>query len=593
MRGDYSLHIWSQFATAQDLILNFGSRFMTLRDVGQEHPDIVEALRDLDPIATASCFADLLLAPELQANCFRLESLVHLCMIYCRGANKPTRDFIVRAFAAFGSGSCGAMEDSVEDVQVALVNTPRGNYRIAQGTSSGAWFYLQRVLDALEALGGSTEITELRHSIDCLLRLSEALLSRAGLHENSVGQRTPVDDIPEDLANSIMTREDLIRFDGNDLSSLGIDDSGLVDFGMTRATDLLLPGQAIGHSDLERHPLAVRDNGVYLLLPTAVAKAITRLVIEVAVSAGLGKQFEECLCAQYGRLLEGQPILWLPRLPHLDFQKLPGGWISNLSFTVDPNRQMRLLFYVDGLTGFLRGGFPELNPNYDLLGAVIKHALETPSSSRTLGSAAFESPILLLVICGYSRTFEVPLPTESCHWQLCTISAYDLCLGSRLKVFTALAIWRLSDAKAAYEEQNIQLRNYSGLLNLAAWFDQLQGRLVAPNNAIDFFSDDSPKVAVIPTDYVCDIRRAVLDDWQPRRVLNQSGLWRRVSTLLPSAFDEDNKAPFYISEEDLEAKMLCAVYVARSKPWWLRMIGPMGDAAFHYLQMVCMWWNKT
>ena len=42
------------------------------------HPDVVENLRDLSPIATAASFGSLLTLPELQANCFRIEALVHL-----------------------------------------------------------------------------------------------------------------------------------------------------------------------------------------------------------------------------------------------------------------------------------------------------------------------------------------------------------------------------------------------------------------------------------------------------------------------------------------------------------------------------------
>ena len=44
------------------------------------------------------------------------------------------------------------MEDPSEDVFVTLVNTPRGNYRIFEGISEGAGFYLQRVLNVIEKM---------------------------------------------------------------------------------------------------------------------------------------------------------------------------------------------------------------------------------------------------------------------------------------------------------------------------------------------------------------------------------------------------------------------------------------------------------
>ena len=56
-----------------------------LSTLATSHRDVIRELRSCDPIKTAATFAGLLTRPEIQANCVRLEALVHLALIHCRG----------------------------------------------------------------------------------------------------------------------------------------------------------------------------------------------------------------------------------------------------------------------------------------------------------------------------------------------------------------------------------------------------------------------------------------------------------------------------------------------------------------------------
>src|SRR5262252_7901419 len=93
----------------------------SIESLADSHPSLIAEFRKLDPIPTAASFAALLIAPELQANCFRLEYLVHLAVAYCDGKARPTQDLIQRAFKILGDGVCGMAEDPAEDVFVSLV----------------------------------------------------------------------------------------------------------------------------------------------------------------------------------------------------------------------------------------------------------------------------------------------------------------------------------------------------------------------------------------------------------------------------------------------------------------------------------------
>jgi hypothetical protein len=124
----------------------------TIGQLAEAHPEVVLEFRKLDMIGTATTFAGLLTTPRLQANCIRIEALVHLAAAYCVGRGAPTRGLVRRSFERLGAGYCGMMEDPAEDVFATLVNTPRGNFRIFEGVREAAGFYLQRILNVVEGI---------------------------------------------------------------------------------------------------------------------------------------------------------------------------------------------------------------------------------------------------------------------------------------------------------------------------------------------------------------------------------------------------------------------------------------------------------
>src|ERR1700722_13016170 len=86
-----------------------------IEEIAEECPDVIADLRRLEPVAAAATFAGLLAAPELQANCIRLEALVHLSVAYCAGGLAPTHESVRHNFDRLDEGYCGRMEDPAED----------------------------------------------------------------------------------------------------------------------------------------------------------------------------------------------------------------------------------------------------------------------------------------------------------------------------------------------------------------------------------------------------------------------------------------------------------------------------------------------
>ena len=163
----------------------------SIESLAASHPRLVPELRSREPVASAASFAALLIAPELQANCFRLEYLVHLALAYCSGTAQPTQDLLQKSFKILGDGFCGMAEDPAEDVFVSLVSTSRGNFRVFEGIREGNGFHLQRVLNVVETMPSAPPFLEIREAVEALLRISEAVADRVGVREGALGREMP------------------------------------------------------------------------------------------------------------------------------------------------------------------------------------------------------------------------------------------------------------------------------------------------------------------------------------------------------------------------------------------------------------------
>ncbi|MBZ5727766.1 MAG: hypothetical protein LAP87_22560, partial [Acidobacteriia bacterium] len=164
----------------------------SVESLANSHPRLAKEFRNFEPVWTAASFAALLTAPELQANCYRLEYLIHLAVAYCEGKAQPTQDFVQRSFKILGDGICGMAEDPAEDVFVSLVSSSRGNFRVFEGIHEGNGFYLQRILNVVETMPPEQPFQGIRDAVEALLKLSEAVAERAGLAAGDLGQELPL-----------------------------------------------------------------------------------------------------------------------------------------------------------------------------------------------------------------------------------------------------------------------------------------------------------------------------------------------------------------------------------------------------------------
>jgi hypothetical protein len=270
-----------------------------LRPVADEQRKVLAGLAGYDPLRLAATFGGLLTLPELQSNCIRLEVLVHLSLALAGGARKPNDKLVAQLFTALGDGIAGRQEDPAEDVFVSLIRTRRGNFRILEGVWEASGFYLERVVNSLELIPPGKRYDHMREAVYGLLRLSDAVCERAKLTRYELGNTVAQDSLSGKILSGLSSLRRTIRFTDAELKALGISVEHLGEFGFDAATRKGLIDDKIGHSTLERYPLAYRNGKVFVLLPTAISPAIRRYVIEELDTPKLREAFAATLGIAY------------------------------------------------------------------------------------------------------------------------------------------------------------------------------------------------------------------------------------------------------------------------------------------------------
>ena len=572
-------------------------RHLLIRDIAAEYPDVIAGLAALDPISTAAAYGGLLAVPKLQSCTLRLELLAHLSACYCSGTGAVSKEFLRSSVVRMGAGVCRVIEDPPESIFVSLVSTETGNYRLLEGILVGAGFHLQRILNIVEQMPPGGSYDYLRSSITCLLRLSDAALQKADVDESSLVEASAPASLSENSLSGAFGNPSCVQFSAAELERLGIQPSALQPFEYDLSNAVSMREDALFQTQIERRPIVIRDDTAYLLLPTAVATAIIRFVIEEICTSGQLVTLEGAIANEYRALFPETPFLELPPGPPLYFQQIDGGSITSVTSEIDAGRFLQIILYVEDLQGFAVSGLSEpRNDVGSLAPAVTRHI--AAAYAEAVKRPGFTEGLTLLIGCGIGRPMLLLNDEEPpAGWALEMMSAYDFHTLCWVHDFNSISLFRLLSSVRALEREGVTLYNPNGLLNLVAWCRRLKGHLV-PHSRIpdDFGAPGGDRLLAIDQTALRRLRHEVISNWQPRRALDNTSAWLPVVKLEPSYFAEDNAAPLFFSQRSLSAGRLRSVYLTKVRPYWfevsaLRQVP--GRTLFGHWTMVNAWIRRA
>lgn len=569
----------------------------TLQNIADAHPDVIASIAKLDPAQSATILGSLLTLPNAQANCVRIETLVHLAIMAAKGRGKLSDQHVRVMFQALGDGFCGRMEDPAEDMFVGTVRTPRGNFRILEGIWEGNTFYLQRLLSVMEAMPTGTGYDELREDVYALLTLSDLICERSRLERHQLGAELPAERLSAKTFGLLGVKARRVRFSMAELEQSGIQPLRLAPFLFTPSDRAVLGAERLGNSSVERRPLIRMQDHISVVLPTAISAAIRYHIIDRMEVSGMLASLGRGIANEYAQHISRLPLLGGRRGAPIAFRFTEHGAFAGVMSMVDQGRYLNLICFTDHLAGFDETGLAGMNPDCPLMGDIIEehidHAYEQASKRPD-----FVDGLSLVVGCGVGRGSAF-LSDRDAHpnWRVEFISAYDLDTLSWTPGFRPMSLWRLLTARDQVDALGAGLQNVNGLLNLVAWARSLGGHLV-PHADLpdDFVSEGQGAFLMINQNSLRDLRHEVAVHHDVRVVQDRGGRWIPVRRDRQSHFEDDEAAPLYGSEIVNDEGWLMSVYLAPARSWWAEASMPddtPGTVAYERWRLMTVWLSRA
>ena len=540
-----------------------GAGVRDLRGIAVRQARLLRRLRKYSFPAVAVLLSGLLTRPENHTATARIEALLHLAALACRGRKKPGLQQLREWLSEIAEDPIAKLEIPVEDVFVSNVEASFGNARLFQGRWEGNAEYVRAATETLFRIGEKRPwAREALGPIMAVLRVSEALAERAGAERYIRTESTPGEKIVlRDSAVKEASRH--VTFSDEDLAAIGVGPGALYPFVIQNEHAGSLAGNAMGHSALERRPLVRFKGRTTVALPTAIGAAIRRFAIEQAAAAGDLRLFQStCHLAQFSEaFLLGRPGWGVGyiEMPEPD----PDDGMREFIGTFDESGYVHLVFVRDDFEAAGEPGLASIRP---LEEAVCKRIRERASALASRQD--YRRGLTVFVHSGVGRRFSPTLedlPDFPPGWQRLCVSASDFMLLGSLPDFTALRAWKLLQQVDELEEKGILLANLRGFPNLVA-FACWVGFALAPENM-------SARTVYLHSDLLLPMRhevRSALDRHAARAPDGDS--WVSIQRQPAGGhFDEIQGREEYFSPAHMAHGEVLACVESAARPWWVHI----------------------
>ena len=257
LSDEFTQSDWQRLETYLAASARWASLDVSIEEIAEDNKLLTRDLSRYDPAVAIPILASLLTLPKLQSHCIRLEILVVLAVLCCRGRKKANIVDAVRWFAQIGKSQCVAAEDPAEDVFVSLVRDRNGDYRLLEGVWEDAGFYTQRVLDVIATMPDAGQFGQIKKSVRALLIISDMVCEKAGVHRYQLGSDEHYSAISPRILPGRKALLSRVMITFADLDRHGITPAHIAPFSLHPQMRADLPSQKIGFSHLDRCPLIV------------------------------------------------------------------------------------------------------------------------------------------------------------------------------------------------------------------------------------------------------------------------------------------------------------------------------------------------
>lgn len=597
MPNDFTESDWDRLNALFSEHARWASLSVAIEEIAKNNKSLIRDLSNYDPVIAVPLLASLLTVPALHSHCIRLEILVTLAVVHCRGRKKANINQVVLWFFQIGKSQCVVGEDPAEDVFVSLVWDKNGDYRLLEGIWEGAGFYTQRVLDVIATMPDNWELGQIKKSARALLVISDMVCDKAGLHRYQLGSDEHYQAL---LPNILPRREALlsrvtITFD--ELVERGITPGDIEPFLLNPHMRKGLPACQIGLSNLDRCPLIMHSTThLTVALPSALSVAVRDYVISSIIDRGLVATFNDVLAQNYSKLFFDTPLLGGPMRAPVQWKQSGAHRWSNFYYKVDAGYFISFHLFLPSVQTHLDGGFKSVYQE----DGVLTEALQT-SINEVLkhfkGRDDFKEGLIFLVGCGWGKGYVIHgIELNHPHWRFESMSAADLVRFSWIGDMNPGYFWRIQDGLEAVRKAGVEIVNPNGFLNLVGWVRSNNGHFVPhaqlPEGVI---SPEHPLILNLPLNLLRGVRAESDHGYDRHRAVDNTGTWHDVQRVSPNPFFNSESAQrVYASMDDVQGRTLTSVYEGALR-LWMSVAAPNiteREVEYRLWEMACEWLHR-
>ncbi|MBE0533618.1 MAG: hypothetical protein IH626_22570 [Rhodospirillales bacterium] len=543
--------------------MRWSELFVSIQEIANDNKVLVRELATYDPGNAIPLLASLLTLPDYQSHCIRLEILVALAVLYCKGRKKPNTAHAMRWFFQIGKSKAVAGEDPAEDVFVSLVHDTTGNYRILEGVWEAASFYTQRVLDVISTMPDEGKFWQIKRSVHSLLAIADMVCEKAGLRRYQLGadkMRSALSPRHLPGRNALLARVN-ITFD--ELDAANIKPADIQPFLFHPQMEEEMRGQQVGCSFLDRYPLYHADSHITVALPTALSVAARDFIIGCVIDGGMVDIFDRFLANSYAHLFAHTPLLGGPMHAPIFWKKTGDNRISSFIFEVDKGYFISFHLFLPSVKSHADGGFKTPCVDEGPLSEALKESIDC-SIAKCTSQLGFKEGLTLVIGCGWGKGYATreTIGAEHPNWRSHAISAADLVRLSWLSEMKPAYFWRIFDGLKAITDAGVEILNLNGMLNLIAWVRRNDGHFIPPGISINRkVSPTQPLTISPPQNLLRDVRAESDQGYDRHRAIDNTGRWCDVQRVHANPFfSHETTSRVYGSLDHVNEGILTSVY---------------------------------
>jgi len=553
-----------------------------IRSIGERRGGLLRRLEKFSFPLVAAHLAGLLTRPENHCASRRIEALIHLAALVCRGTSNPRPRHLRHWLnTMLWNDPIAQLEVPVEDVFVANVATLMGNARLFGGRWQGNPDHTQACVETLLRLRERPWAMETLRHVTALLQVSDSVADRAGLARNSRTTSTPRATIT--VTASIVSQSSRhVRFTPGELVAIGVDHTDLHPFLFEGHHAELLLRQSIGHTELERRPLVQFRGETTVALPTGIGAAVRRFVLERAAAAGDLRLFQSTHhLAQFSRaFLLGRADWDVEYLEMLEPD--PDDGMREFVGAFDEDAYVHVVFVPDDFEEIAKEGLASTHMLEDAVRERIGQRAAEITRERQCRRG-----LTVLVHGGIGREFSPVWGELPKGWhQLCVEAPDFILLGSEAE-FTAMRAWKVLEMVSELEADGVTFPNLRGFLNLVAYAYHVGFELLPETwRAGPIF---------LHSDFLLPLRHELRSTLDRHVAVGPDGnSWVDVERETGEYLDEARGRLVFHSRGHRAERELLACVESASRPWWLQCSqlpegGRHKDLVFGILDLVLGW----